>query len=166
MISLIVFSKYFHEAISADKLLCCYYAYKSGKWDWNYSFRVVTHPLIKQHVWPICNAQSDHCNNVVRRPITLASLPLDEAVASRAVFAIVSRSSRQAIGRKRFWSQLNNSQTVRDRPFGRAIEWSNPQLPRTPNRGVANQRTQIWTHRRAAWSPVWWWPCLLIVVCL
>ena len=40
-------------------------------------------------------------------------LPLDEVVASRAVFVIVSRSD----GRKRFWSQLNNSKTVRDRPY-------------------------------------------------
>ena len=39
-------------------------------------------------------------------------LPLDVAVASRAVFVIVSGSG----GRERFWSQLNNSKTVRDRP--------------------------------------------------
>ena len=36
-----------------------------------------------------------------------------EAIASRAVFVIVSRAG----GRKRFWSQLNNSKTVRDRPY-------------------------------------------------
>ena len=44
-------------------------------------------------------------------------LPLDEAIASRAVFAIVSGSGWQTGGRKRFWSQLNNSNTVRDRPY-------------------------------------------------
>ena len=40
-------------------------------------------------------------------------LPLDEAIASRAVFVIVSGSD----GRKRFWSQLNYPKTVRDRPY-------------------------------------------------
>ena len=36
-------------------------------------------------------------------------LPLDEAIASRAVSVIVSGSDGRADGRKRFWSQLNNS---------------------------------------------------------
>ena len=41
-------------------------------------------------------------------------LPLDKAIASRAVFVIVS----QAGGKKSFWSQLNNSKKrVRDRPY-------------------------------------------------
>ena len=35
-------------------------------------------------------------------------LPLDEAVVSRAVVVIVSGSDGRAVGRKRFWSQLNN----------------------------------------------------------
>ena len=39
-------------------------------------------------------------------------LPLDKAIASRAVFVIVSESD----GWKIFCSQLNNSKTVRDRP--------------------------------------------------
>ena len=39
-------------------------------------------------------------------------LPLDEAIASRAVFVIIFESG----GRKCFWSQPNNSKTVRDRP--------------------------------------------------
>ena len=38
-----------------------------------------------------------------------AFLPLDVAVASRAVFVIVSGGDGQAGGRKRIWSQLNNS---------------------------------------------------------
>ena len=37
------------------------------------------------------------------------SLPLDEAVASRAVFVVVSGSDGRADWLKRFWSQLNNS---------------------------------------------------------
>ena len=41
-------------------------------------------------------------------------LPLDEAVASRAVFVIASGSDGRA---ERLWSQLNNSKTVRDRPY-------------------------------------------------
>ena len=40
-------------------------------------------------------------------------LPLDETVASTAVFVVVSRAN----GRKRFWGQLNNSKAVRDRPY-------------------------------------------------
>ena len=44
-------------------------------------------------------------------------LPLDEAVASRAVLVIVSGSDDRANGRKRFRSQLINSKTVRDRKF-------------------------------------------------
>ena len=43
----------------------------------------------------------------------------------------------QAGGRKRFWSQLNNSKTVRER------ETLCVNLPRIPNRGVANRRPQI-----------------------
>ena len=41
-------------------------------------------------------------------------MPLDEAVASRAVFVIVSESGGRAGGPKRFWSQLTNSKTARD----------------------------------------------------
>ena len=52
--------------------------------------------------------------------ITFTFLPLDEGVASRAVFVIVSRWDGQAGRQKRFWSQLinffYNSKTVRDRP--------------------------------------------------
>ena len=40
-------------------------------------------------------------------------LQLDEAVASRAAFVIVSGVD----GQKRFWSQLNISKTVRDRLY-------------------------------------------------
>ena len=43
-------------------------------------------------------------------------LPLYETVASGAVFDIVSGSGRRADGWKCFWSQLNNSKTIRDRP--------------------------------------------------
>ena len=39
--------------------------------------------------------------------------PLDEAIASRALFVAVSGSD----GRKRFWCRLNNSKTVSDRPM-------------------------------------------------
>ena len=42
--------------------------------------------------------------------LLLLLLPLDEALASRTVFVIVS-------GRKCFWSQLNNSKTVTDGPY-------------------------------------------------
>ena len=39
---------------------------------------------------------------------------------------------------------------------------SSSRSPRTPNRGVVNWRQQIehiiWG-RRAAWLPLWWWPC-------
>ena len=41
------------------------------------------------------------------------NLPLDEVVASRAVFVNVSGSD----GRKRFWNQLNNSKTVSYKPY-------------------------------------------------
>ena len=46
-------------------------------------------------------------------------LPLDEAIAiaSRALFVIVSGSDGRADGWKRLWSQLNNSKTVTDRPY-------------------------------------------------
>ena len=44
-------------------------------------------------------------------------MPLDEAIASRAVFVIVSGSDGRTGGRKRFWSQLNNSKTVIDRSY-------------------------------------------------
>ena len=43
-------------------------------------------------------------------------LPLDEAIASRAVVVIVSGSDGRTGGRKHFWNQLNNSKTVRYRP--------------------------------------------------
>ena len=42
------------------------------------------------------------------RVFLLDSLPFDEAVASRAVFVIVSGSDGRASGRKRFRSHLNN----------------------------------------------------------
>ena len=101
-------------------------------------------------------------------------LPIDEAVASRAVFGIVSASDGRTGGRKcSFWIQLNNSKTVRDRPYVsyngeliginvRGIESAHPWSPRTPNRGVVNWRPQIehimWG-RRTVWSPLCWWPC-------
>ena len=44
----------------------------------------------------------------------MSLLPLDEAIASTAIFVCASD------GRKRFWSQLNNSKTVRDRPY---VSW-------------------------------------------
>ena len=43
----------------------------------------------------------------------MAFLPLDEAVASRAVFVIVSGAD----GLTGLWGQLNNSKTVRDIPY-------------------------------------------------
>ena len=46
-----------------------------------------------------------------------AVLPLGEAVASRAVFVIVPGSDGRTDGWKRFWSQLNNSKSVRDKPY-------------------------------------------------
>ena len=51
--------------------------------------------------------------SAVQQPPAISFLPLDEAVASRAVFAIVSGSDGRAdgrtAGRKRCWSQLNKS---------------------------------------------------------
>ena len=41
-------------------------------------------------------------------------MPLDEAIASRAVFVIVSGSDGRA---ETLLGQLNNSKTVRDRPY-------------------------------------------------
>ena len=41
--------------------------------------------------------------------MTTVILLLDEAVASKTVFVIVTWSDERADGRKRFWSQLNNS---------------------------------------------------------
>ena len=62
-------------------------------------------------------------------------LSFDEAIASRAVFVIVFMSD----GRKRFWSELSNSKTVRDRSIGeligthgRVIEWAHPPTPYAP----------------------------------
>ena len=41
---------------------------------------------------------------------------------------------------------------------------SSSRSPLTQNRGVVNRRPQIehimWGHR-AAWSPLWWWPCII-----
>ena len=62
---------------------------------------------------------------------------------------------RRAGGRKRLWGQLNNSKTVRDKPYvsayreiigthWRAIDWAH--TLGTPNRGVANWRPHIWAH--------------------
>ena len=54
-------------------------------------------------------------------------MSLDKAIASRAVFVVVSRSDGNA-----FESQLNNLKTVRDRPYvsmgsnGQASEWTHP----------------------------------------
>ena len=39
---------------------------------------------------------------------------------------------------------------------------SSSRSPRTPNRRVVNRRPQIehiMSGHRAAWSPLWWWPC-------
>ena len=57
-------------------------------------------------------------NNKVDKSIssTVRFLPLGEAIASRAVFVAVSESDGQA-GGNTFWSQINNSKTVRDRPY-------------------------------------------------
>ena len=80
-------------------------------------------------------------------------LPLDEAVASGTVFSLYSGRTS---GRKRFWSHINNSKTVNGEligTHGRAIEWTIPNPPRTPNRGVANRRPQnehiMWGGRAA-----------------
>ena len=75
-------------------------------------------------------------------------LPLDEAMASRAVFVIASWSDGRVEGRKRFWSQLNNPKAVRDRRWGAnrnpwAIYRMRPSLQRTTNRWVVNRRPQI-----------------------
>ena len=56
-------------------------------------------------------ADSHSLNTLV---IRLAFLLLNKAIASRAVIVIVSDSDG---GQKRFCSQLNNSKTVRDRPY-------------------------------------------------
>ena len=53
------------------------------------------------------NASQQSVSNFMPKVYWL--LPLDEAIASRAVFVIVSASDGRADGRKRFWSQLNNS---------------------------------------------------------
>ena len=47
---------------------------------------------------------------------------------------------------------------------GRATKWGQPDpYVATPNREVVDRRTLIehiiWG-RRAAWSPLWWWPCV------
>ena len=47
-------------------------------------------------------------------------LPLDEAIASRAVFVNVSGSDGRA-GRKRVWGQLTNFKMVRDSVNGELI---------------------------------------------
>ena len=44
-------------------------------------------------------------------------LLLDKAIASRAVLGIVSGSDGRVSELKRFWSQLNNSERPRDRPY-------------------------------------------------
>ena len=46
--------------------------------------------------------------------LTYNFLPLDEAIAYTAVFVIVLSDGR-------FWIQLNNSKTVRDRPYAMSI---------------------------------------------
>ena len=76
--------------------------------------------------------------------------------------------------RKRFWSELNNSNTEE---IDHMFQWGANRNPwagyrmssyrsqRTPNRVVINGRPQIehiMRGRRAAWSPLWWWPCYSI----
>ena len=77
--------------------------------------------------------------------------------------------TNERVGENAIGGQLNDSKTVRDRSYvsmgrcsnGRAIECAHPDPHVPPNRGVANRRPQI-EHivcgRRAAWSPLWWWP--------
>ena len=52
---------------------------------------------------------------ITRVYISKRFLLLDEAVASRVIFVIVSGSGGRA--EERFWSQLNNSKTVRHRSY-------------------------------------------------
>ena len=100
-------------------------------------------------------------------------LPLDDAIASKEVFVIIALSGLdgRTDGRKRFWSQLNNFKTVRDRLYvsmgeligihGRATEWAHPDS-HVPQTGVVNRRPQnehIMWGRQAAWSLMWWLPC-------
>ena len=104
--------------------------------------------------------------------VGLQFLPLDEATAFRAVFVFVSGSD----GRKRFWGQ-QYWKTVSDMYVSKGANWntcgrwaghrmsSSRSLRRpTPNRGFVNRRPQIehiMSGRRAAWSPLWWWPCCI-----
>ena len=78
-------------------------------------------------------------------------LPLDEAVASRDVFVIVSGSDGRAGGRKRLWCQLNNSKTVKkidymcQRGANRntwASYWMTPSL--TDNPQPRGSKVSIW----------------------
>ena len=62
---------------------------------------------------PDFNSITVHSRLLVHHYMCTNLLLLDETVASRAVFVIVSGSD----GWKRFWSELNNSKTVRDRPY-------------------------------------------------
>ena len=72
-------------------------------------------------------------------------MPLDDAIACKAVFVIVSASDGRTGGRTSSWSQLNNSKMIRDRlnvsmghqqePIGGPSNGQipNPYLSRTPN---------------------------------
>ena len=60
-------------------------------------------------------------------------------------------------------------------PLPYAIEWAHPRPPRPPNPQTGGQKTPLklqpnrrpqiehimWDHR-AAWSPLWWWPCMYL----
>ena len=63
--------------------------------------------------WTFLYQFAYHC-----QPLLSQFLPLDEAVASRAVFFIVSGSEGRTGRRKRFWSQLYNSKNGKKyRPY-------------------------------------------------
>ena len=63
--------------------------------------------------------------------LSVIFLPLDETIASRAVFVIVSGSDGGTGGRKRFWNQLNNLQLITSE-ITRAIDWAHPRPPTPP----------------------------------
>ena len=58
----------------------------------------------------------------------------------------------------------DNNQFSRSRITRSSPQWWQGRSPRTPNRGVVNRRPPInnsmWGHP-AAWSPLWWWPCII-----
>ena len=83
-------------------------------------------------------------------------MPLDEA--SIAVFVIVSGSDGRADGRKRFWSQLNSSKTVRVRPYmsmgANRNPWACYRIGPSPTADVPPKSTLTYSNRVVERSPI------------